>query len=131
MYICIVIKGDQFIEGGSAAKLGFPKSYGEMSSFKFYADLCVEIWEYCVKNGVRTFSIEMKKAQLAKLQIPCSVLLVDECQDLDGCQVAWIECQKKFGKFISCACQLFFFTAYVILTLNFLLCLEKEHMFSS
>jgi hypothetical protein len=42
----------------------------------------------------------MKKAQLQNLRIPCTVLLVDECQDLDGCQVAWIEGQKKFGTHI-------------------------------
>lgn len=42
----------------------------------------------------------MKKAQLKQLRIPCSVLLVDECQDLDGCQVAWLEGQKQFGTHI-------------------------------
>jgi hypothetical protein len=39
----------------------------------------------------------MKKAQLKNLRIPCSVLLVDECQDLDACQVSFIARQKDFG----------------------------------
>ena len=51
-------------------------------------------------NGIRSYNIEMKKAQLQNLRIPCTVLLVDECQDLDGCEVAWIEGQKKFGTHI-------------------------------
>ncbi|KAL7517357.1 hypothetical protein ACHAWX_002285 [Stephanocyclus meneghinianus] len=43
------------------------------------------------------FDTEMKKAQLMNLRIPCSVLLVDECQDLDECQVDFIDKQKNFG----------------------------------
>ena len=87
-----------FKEGGEAAKLGFPPSiYSLESSYSFYADTSVEIWKHVIMNGIRTFNVEMKKAQLQNLRIPCSVLLVDECQDLDGCQVAWIEGQKEFG----------------------------------
>ena len=82
-----------------AAKLGFPPDpYSYKYKYSFFADLCVDIWENCVKNGVRTFDTEIKKAQLYKLQIPCSVLLVDESQDLDEAQVGWIECQREFGK---------------------------------
>ena len=43
----------------------------------------------------------MKRAQLAQLRIPSSVLLVDECQDLDECQVDWAEKQKQYGMFDS------------------------------
>jgi superfamily I DNA/RNA helicase len=91
----------QLRENGDAAKLGFPPHiYSRESSYSFFADTCVEIWEYIVKNNIRSYNIEMKKAQLQNLRIPCTVLLVDECQDLDGCQVAWIEGQKKFGTHI-------------------------------
>lgn len=44
------------------------------------------------------FDTEVKKAQLMNLRIPCSVLLVDECQDLDECQVDFIDKQKNFGE---------------------------------
>jgi hypothetical protein len=91
----------EFRENGDAAKLGFPPHiYSLESSYSFFADTCVEIWEYIVRNNIRSYNIEMKKAQLQNLRIPCTVLLVDECQDLDGCQVAWIEGQKKFGTHI-------------------------------
>ena len=41
----------------------------------------------------------MKRAQLNELRIPSSVLLVDECQDLDECQVDWAEKQKQYGMY--------------------------------
>jgi hypothetical protein len=91
----------EFRENDAAAKLGFPPHiYSLESSYSFFADTCVEIWDYIVMNGIRSYNIEMKKAQLQNLRIPCTVLLVDECQDLDGCEVAWIEGQKKFGTHI-------------------------------
>ena len=91
----------EFRENGVAAKLGFPPHiYSLESSYSFFADTCVEIWDYIVMNGIRSYNIEMKKAQLQNLRIQCTVLLVDECQDLDECQVDWIEGQKKFGTHI-------------------------------
>jgi len=91
----------EFKENGVAAKLGFPPHiYSLESSYSFFADTCVEIWDYIVMNGIRSYNIEMKKAQLENLRIQCTVLLVDECQDLDECQVDWIEGQKKFGTHI-------------------------------
>lgn len=91
----------EFRENRDAANLGFPPQvYSLESSYAFFADTCVEIWEYIIRNNIRSYNIEMKKAQLQNLRIPCTVLLVDECQDLDGCQVAWIEGQKKFGTHI-------------------------------
>jgi hypothetical protein len=44
---------------------------------------------------------EVKKAQLKNLRIPCSVLLVDECQDLSACQVDFVAKQKLFGELIA------------------------------
>jgi superfamily I DNA/RNA helicase len=89
-----------FRKGEKAANLGFPPEiYALEKSYRFYADTTVKLWDYVIQNNVRTYDTEMKKAQLKGLRIPCSVLLVDECQDLDGCQVAFIEKQKEFGTY--------------------------------
>ena len=86
---------------GQATKLGFPPAiYSPESSYSFFADTAVEVWEYVVRSGYRTFDIETKKAQLKGLRIPASVLLVDECQDLDEAQVEWIQGQKEYGTHI-------------------------------
>ena len=77
--------------------MGFPLSYSFESSYSFFADLCVEIWEHAVQHNLRTFDIEIKKAQLKGLRISSSVLLVDESQDMDQCQVDWIDQQKQHG----------------------------------
>jgi hypothetical protein len=74
-------------------------------SYTFFADLCVKVWDYVVKHRIKTFDIVMKIAQLNQLRIadsagqPSSVLLVDECQDLDECQVDWAEKQKQYGMY--------------------------------
>ena len=95
--ITFAVKKDFKFEG-KAAKLGFPAHiYSFEKKYSFYADTCIKIWEHVIKNGIRSFDTEIKKALLKNVQIPCSVLLVDECQDLDQCQVAWVEEQKKFG----------------------------------
>ncbi|KAL7545669.1 hypothetical protein ACHAWF_009017 [Thalassiosira exigua] len=93
--------GSDFHEGGAAAKLGFPPHvYAQERSYSFFADTAVELWDYVTKRGIRTFDAEIKKAALKRLRIPCSVLLVDECQDLDECQVTWIKIQQRFGTHI-------------------------------
>lgn len=51
-----------------------------------------------MSNGIRSYETEMKKVQLAKKQIPTSVLLVDEAQDLDEAQVSWVESQQAYGE---------------------------------
>lgn len=92
------IRSAVFSRDGQATKLGFPPEiYSRKESYRFYADTCVKFWEYLVEHNVRTYDTEMKKAQLRGLRIPCTVLLVDECQDLDACQVAFIAKQKIFG----------------------------------
>ena len=91
---------NDFKTGGKAANLGFPpQKYAQENSYGFYADTCIQLWEYVLKNNVRTYDIELKKAQLRNLRIPCTVLLVDECQDLDGCQVDFVAKQRQFGKY--------------------------------
>jgi len=87
-----------FKQGEVAERLGFPlASYSSEKSYKFYADQCVVLWEHIIKNRIRTFDTEMKRAQLNEVRIPCSVLLVDECQDLDACQVDFIQKQLQYG----------------------------------
>ena len=105
---CVIPGGSHFREGNDAAKLGFPPAiYFPRSSYEFFADTCVEIWDYVMTHGIRTYDIDMKNAQLKKLKIPCSVLLVDESQDLDQCQVAWAESQKEFGEWLHIMCMLY------------------------
>lgn len=92
------LKARFFRPGEIAEKLGFPlASYSDVKSYKFYADQCVVLWEHIIDNGIRTFDVEMKRAQLAGVRIPGSVLLVDECQDLDECQVDLIAKQLQYG----------------------------------
>lgn len=92
------LKGRFFRPGEIAEKLGFPlASYSGVQSYKFYADQCIVLWEHITENGIRTFDVEMKRAQLAGVRIPGSVLLVDECQDLDECQVDLIAKQLQYG----------------------------------
>ena len=87
-----------FRKGDIAEKLGFPlDSYSTESSYRFYADQCIVLWEHIIDNGIRTFDTEMKRAQLNGVRIPGSVLLVDECQDLDECQVDLIAKQLQYG----------------------------------
>ena len=88
-----------FCKDGPTAKLGFPSEiYSLPESYKFYADTCVKLWEYVLENEIRNYDTEMKKAQLMNLRIPSSVLLVDEWQDLDECQVDFIAKQADFGE---------------------------------
>ena len=95
------LKVSAFKPGEKAEKLGFPlASYSNEQSYKFYADQCVVLWEHVIKNGIRTFDTEMKRAQLNEVRIPGSVLLVDECQDLDACQVELIAKQLQYGTII-------------------------------
>ncbi|KAL7464606.1 hypothetical protein ACHAXS_004946 [Conticribra weissflogii] len=87
-----------FQKNGKAEKLGFPSTiYSSKESYRFYADLCAQFWDLVNLRGVRTFDILMKNAQLKGIRIPCTVLLVDECQDLDACQVDLIAKQKDYG----------------------------------
>jgi hypothetical protein len=92
------VQAKVFLKDGQAAKLGFPPEiYSLPKSYRFYADTCVKLWEYVVQNNIRTYDTEMKKAHMRNLRIPCSVLLVDECQDLDACQCAFVARQIEFG----------------------------------
>jgi len=77
-------------------KRGFPMSVYQ-NKVSFYADTAVQVWDSLEQNQKRSYDIEMKRAHLKALRIPGSILLVDESQDMDGCQVAWIANQANHG----------------------------------
>ena len=88
--------------GGSAeplgVKFGFKGDfYQRKETAHWYADQACRIWKRIVQEGIRTFDIEMKRAQLLELAMPGSILLVDEAQDMTECQVAWVNKQIEFG----------------------------------
>lgn len=64
----------------------------------WYADQAFRLWNMLGK--IRNFDLEMKRAHLLELEIPGTLLLVDECQDMDGCQVAWVSHQYHHSKLI-------------------------------
>ena len=84
---------------GRGEELGFPYRVYEQKISE-YANMAFKVWQYIESKGIRTYDIEMKRAQLSCLQIPGTLLLVDECQDLDECQIDWIAKQEKYGTHI-------------------------------
>ena len=75
-----------------------PRVYNNKEKIGFYADQACRLWEIIIKENIRSFDTEMKRAQLLGLQVPGSILLVDESQDMDACQVDWISRQQvNFG----------------------------------
>jgi len=74
---------------GDGDKRGFPFDVYE-NKVGFYADMACRIWDEATTQGIRTYDLEMKRAQLLSLRIPGTLLLVDESQDMDGCQVDWV-----------------------------------------
>ncbi|KAK1747683.1 hypothetical protein QTG54_001646 [Skeletonema marinoi] len=90
-------KASIFKPGEVADKLGFPLAlYSSERSYKFYADQCVVLWEHIVNNGIAHLTRD-KTSTINEVRIPGSVLLVDECQDLDACQVDLIAKQLQYG----------------------------------
>lgn len=82
-----------------AEKLGFdPRVYGS-NKIRWYADQACKLYDFIEKDDIRTFDLIMKRAQLLSLEIPGTILLIDESQDMDGCQVNWVaEKQVQFAK---------------------------------
>ena len=98
----------KFHEGSDGNQMGFPSSvYRPLKKRSFYADQAYEIWKYLRQKNIITYDILVKRVQLMDVVIPCTVLLVDECQDMDGCQVEWMKNQAKFGKFCFLFANLF------------------------
>jgi hypothetical protein len=70
---------------------GFPMAvYNHRSKMAFYADQAPRLWEIIVEKEMRSFDFDMKRVQLLSCRIPGQILLVDESQDMDACQIHWI-----------------------------------------
>jgi superfamily I DNA/RNA helicase len=81
--------------GGDGEKSGFlPVHYS--NRVRFYAEQACKLWT--LMKDIKSYDFEMKRAQLLGIQIPGTALLVDECQDMDGCQVDWVASQVKHNK---------------------------------
>jgi superfamily I DNA/RNA helicase len=81
-------------------QLGFEKAIYSRK-IGFYADQACRLWDLVVKDNIHSHDFQMKRAQLLGLRIPGTLLLVDESQDMDGCQVSWSAKQQVvFGTHI-------------------------------
>lgn len=69
-------------------QLGFEKAI-YTRKLSFYANQACCMWDLAVKDKILSHDFQMKQAQLLGLRIPGTLLLVDESQDMDGCQVSW------------------------------------------
>jgi hypothetical protein len=73
---------------------GVPKYQYE----EFYISRSLQLWAIMSStdtNSFHTFDSVMKQAQLYSSRIDCTALLVDESQDMNGCQIAWIAAQQQ------------------------------------
>lgn len=85
-----------FHRQGKGEDYGFaPNIYNQPDKICFYSDQAAKCWRHIEKdNDIRTFDFDMKRVQLLKLRIPGSILLVDESQDMDACQIDWVVHQQ-------------------------------------
>jgi superfamily I DNA/RNA helicase len=80
-------------QGGDGEGLGFlPRDY--FQNVPFYRHQAARLWACIVKDDIPCFDFEMKRAQLEHLRIPGTLLLVDESQDMDACQIDWVAGQQ-------------------------------------
>jgi hypothetical protein len=76
---------------------GFEKQiYCRKDMISWYADTAAAIWKSFPANKT-SFARNMKLAHLGQIKIDATCILVDESQDCDACQIAWIEKQVEFG----------------------------------
>jgi len=80
------------------------KAYGAKFEYSFYIDCAKKIWELLDLSNTDpasftrqrfTFDSVLRNAQLARLELDCTALLVDESQDLTACQVDWFAIQAS------------------------------------
>lgn len=81
-------------KGGPGEKCGF---VGYHTKIDWYANTAATLWQMLDEKQIRTFNLEMKRAQLLGLQVPGTCILVDESQDCDACQISWLAKQTEFG----------------------------------
>jgi hypothetical protein len=76
---------------GNGKQLGFPTAmYNHPCQMAFYANQAARLWEIIVRDEIRSFDLDMKRVQILQCRIPGQILLVDESQDMDACQIHWI-----------------------------------------
>ena len=74
------------------------RDYNNRVAFAFYADLVsTKLWDKLMNEEITSYDLEVKRAQLQEFQIGGSLLLVDESQDMDECQIQWMAKQSEFG----------------------------------
>jgi superfamily I DNA/RNA helicase len=72
-----------------------PAVYNQQDKISFYSDQAAKCWRLIDENDdIRTFDLDMKRVQLLKLRVPGTILLVDESQDMDACQIDFIVHQQ-------------------------------------
>ena len=72
-----------------------PSVYNRPDMISFYSDQAAKCWRRIQDDDdIRTFDLDMKRVQLLKLRIPGTILLVDESQDMDACQIDFIVHQQ-------------------------------------
>jgi hypothetical protein len=74
------------------------RDYDNRVAIAFYADLVsTKLWDKLMKEEIISYDLEVKRAHLQEFQIGGSLLLVDESQDMDECQIRWMAKQSEFG----------------------------------
>ncbi|CAM9988347.1 unnamed protein product, partial [Heterosigma akashiwo] len=87
--------------GSSKLERGMPKAYG-----LFYVIHARKLWLHLRPGApsdggpwrlpsLLTFDGVMKAAQLARMELDCTALLVDEAQDCTECQIDWLKAQAQ------------------------------------
>ena len=72
---------------------GVPRAFGD-----FYVKCARRVWgrmQIGAAPAFISYDSVLKQAQLQKRQLPCTALLVDEAQDLNKCQIAWLASQDR------------------------------------
>ena len=69
---------------------GFLREQYNEERVKIYAETAAVLWEMMIQQDIRSFDIEMKRVQLLGLPVGAEILLVDESQDMDACQLDFI-----------------------------------------
>jgi len=77
----------QFHRGG---KMGFDPYHYSTSKIEFYVNEALRLWRLAGDQKIITFNFLVKRAQLERLPVPGAMLLLDESQDMDECQVDWL-----------------------------------------
>lgn len=87
----------RYHQGSQARNDGF-EGYQYKNKISWYADTIYKLWSNPEFMKIKSFDLEMKRAQLYKLEIPGTCILLDESQDCDACQIDWVAQQLLHQK---------------------------------